>query len=759
MYLSQLSILAVGPLTLYEENHFYPSAAVAACLHAPPFDAQEASVFVSQVRNPPLLALRTSPFAISAVNLASVQQRTEEENSEVVDISDDEDFPIQPNDLPVTLKCESLDYDFPPENTSARPANENVASSSGSNLRSSFLGMGFMPALVDKAIEEHGEENAELLLETLFAYSNHQQPKPEPFHDGLSSSSSDDLTAKHHVKEEPDTGSPTDGKKESLLKMNFTVDEVELAMDRLGKHAAVGQLMDFIFATRMAKKYEKDASNIIPGGEESEKDCSNEVLFGVMEKTLQLLEMGFSENEISTAFEKCGSEAPLPEIANSIVDPTYQYRPPKRKSVEPLLDLLIIKTEEHSDITSYVGSSDSLGKSKRKIPRTQLVDEPNDFRDPKEEFAEETASSASQTWLEAPKGNLPASSAIQATAWKTEAGLMENFEEDSKPSMYISTPNPCRTLSPAAARPPYFLYGHVTSLSHSSWAKISQFLYSVQPEFANTELHSALRRQEGYVHNLPTDDRAHILPRGPLTIQEASPQAGKWWPAWDTRKHLTQISCQTGSTAHLIDRLARALDESDGPLSRDLVQQLHSRNLVWMGRNRVGPVDPELVERVMGYPQHHTRVAGLGPDERIRSLGLAFQTDTLGYRLSVLRRVCPGGVTVLSFFTGIGGPEVALHRLGIRMKGVVSVEASEVRRRVVRRWWENSGQGGELVQIDDVKKVTGGRLDELSRKFGGFDLVVCQNPSSEPDGGVLSGLDFSMFVEFVRVLQRVRLSR
>lgn len=36
------------------------------------------------------------------------------------------------------------------------------------------------------------------------------------------------------------------------------------------------------------------------------QDCTNEALFGIMEKTLQLLEMGFSENGISAAFAKCG---------------------------------------------------------------------------------------------------------------------------------------------------------------------------------------------------------------------------------------------------------------------------------------------------------------------------------------------------------------------------------------------------------------------------------------------------------------------
>lgn len=36
------------------------------------------------------------------------------------------------------------------------------------------------------------------------------------------------------------------------------------------------------------------------------QDASNESLFRTMEKTLRLLEMGFTENEISTAFESFG---------------------------------------------------------------------------------------------------------------------------------------------------------------------------------------------------------------------------------------------------------------------------------------------------------------------------------------------------------------------------------------------------------------------------------------------------------------------
>lgn len=36
------------------------------------------------------------------------------------------------------------------------------------------------------------------------------------------------------------------------------------------------------------------------------QECTTEALFGTMEKTLKLLEMGFSENEVSTVIDKFG---------------------------------------------------------------------------------------------------------------------------------------------------------------------------------------------------------------------------------------------------------------------------------------------------------------------------------------------------------------------------------------------------------------------------------------------------------------------
>lgn len=107
----------------------------------------------------------------------------------------------------------------------------------------------------------------------------------------------------------------------------------------------------------------------------------------------------------------------------------------------------------------------------------------------------------------------------------------------------------------------------------------------------------------------------------------------------------------------------------------------------------------------------------------------------------------------MSIFSGIGGAEIALHRLGIRLRDVVSVETSGMKRRILKRWWQNTGQSGELLQIEDIQRLTSSKLESLFGKFGGFELIICQNPCT---GDSVAGLDSPSFYEFVRVLQRVR---
>uniref|UniRef100_A0A8R7US09 SAM-dependent MTase DRM-type domain-containing protein n=1 Tax=Triticum urartu TaxID=4572 RepID=A0A8R7US09_TRIUA len=110
------------------------------------------------------------------------------------------------------------------------------------------------------------------------------------------------------------------------------------------------------------------------------------------------------------------------------------------------------------------------------------------------------------------------------------------------------------------------------------------------------------------------------------------------------------------------------------------------------------------MEYLLGFPRDHTR--GVSKMERYKALGNSFQVDAVAYHLSVLRDMFLDGINVLSLFTGIGGGEVALHKLGVHMKTVVSVEISEVNRRIFRGWWNQSQTGGSLIEIPDVETLT-----------------------------------------------------
>uniref|UniRef100_A0A453GHQ9 DNA (cytosine-5-)-methyltransferase n=1 Tax=Aegilops tauschii subsp. strangulata TaxID=200361 RepID=A0A453GHQ9_AEGTS len=155
----------------------------------------------------------------------------------------------------------------------------------------------------------------------------------------------------------------------------------------------------------------------------------------------------------------------------------------------------------------------------------------------------------------------------------------------------------------------------------------------------------------------------------------------------------------------------------------------------------------------------HTR--GLGITERYKSLGNTFQVDTVAYHLSVLKVMFPNGVNVLSLFTGIGGGEVALHRLGIHMKAVVSVEIGKANKRIFRGWWDQT-QTGTLIEIDDVKSLTDDRIVSFVSRFGGFDLVIGGSPCNNLAGcnrynrDGLEGEQSALFYHYFRILNAVK---
>ena len=165
------------------------------------------------------------------------------------------------------------------------------------------------------------------------------------------------------------------------------------------------------------------------------------------------------------------------------------------------------------------------------------------------------------------------------------------------------------------------------------------------------------------------------------------------------------------------------------------------------------------MEFLLGFPKDNTR--GIRRTERYRSLGNSFQVDIVAYHLSVLKDMFPQGMNVLSLFSGIGGAEVALHRLGIRMKTVISVEKSEVNRTILKSWWDQT-QTGLLIEISDVQTLTSERIETYIRRIGGFDLVIGGSPCNNLAGSNrhhrngLEGEHSSLFFQYVRILESVK---
>ena len=185
-------------------------------------------------------------------------------------------------------------------------------------------------------------------------------------------------------------------------------------------------------------------------------------------------------------------------------------------------DTVDIKTEDCSSSAVPQSRNINLGEScKGKKPKEESFD---DFpvslpqvkqsiyeknrkgKRPKQDYVDNTSSFLDPSWL--------------------EEKVDPNITRFEMPRAFKS--NSCKSVDKMVAKPPYFFYGNVVNLSYDWWAKISQFLYGIEPEFVNTQFFSALSRKEGYVHNLPAGNRFRILPKYPLPYRDAIPQTKKW---------------------------------------------------------------------------------------------------------------------------------------------------------------------------------------------------------------------------------------
>ncbi|KAL5717694.1 DNA (cytosine-5)-methyltransferase drm2 [Ranunculus cassubicifolius] len=323
-----------------------------------------------------------------------------------------------------------------------------------------------------------------------------------------------------------------------------------------------------------------------------------------------------------------------------------------------------------------------------------------------------------------------------------------------------------RKIPEAAVGPPYFYYENVAYTPKGVWSKISSFLFEVEPEFVDSSHFCAAARKRGYIHNLPIQNRFPLKPIPPLTIQEAFPYTKEWWPSWDDRKKLNCLGTSV-SSGKLVEKLGDILQQfKDTPpkeTQKYILYECRKSNLVWVGKNKLASLEPDEMELILGYPKNHTRGGGMNRGDRYKSLGNTFQVDTVAYHLSVLKSMFPEGVNVLSLFSGIGGAEVALHRLGIPLKNVVSVEILEVNRNIIRSWWEQTKQKGNLFELKDVQELSIDKLKHYIDSLGGFDLVIGGSPCNNLSGNNrvtrdgLQGEHSVLFFDYFRILKDVKL--
>ncbi|KAE8714250.1 DNA methyltransferase, putative isoform 2 [Hibiscus syriacus] len=169
--------------------------------------------------------------------------------------------------------------------------------------------------------------------------------------------------------------------------MHFSVDEVEFALDKLGEDAPLNELVDFITAAQIAEKLEEESEDSLSCGEENDQNDTNETLFGTMEKTLSLLEMGFSENEVSIAIEKFGSDVPITELADAMFTGhlSHSYVESKKLKlaasggglIHNLDDKAEVKTEDCSAASVPQSGNINLGESSSngKRPKEESLDD------------------------------------------------------------------------------------------------------------------------------------------------------------------------------------------------------------------------------------------------------------------------------------------------------------------------------------------------------------------------------------------------
>ncbi|CAM0913455.1 unnamed protein product [Alopecurus aequalis] len=471
-------------------------------------------------------------------------------------------------------------------------------------------------------------------------------------------------------------GGPVDSEMvDRFIEMGFLAEKVHLALEHAGGGRQEEEaVLEWLFTHQETDLEESRLSTDIEGFSSSSSegvdmaDFDDKGLGAELtekdKKFLYLVEMGFEEDEVSAAITICGEHEPVELLADAI---------------------------HAAQIARRGGSYGETTETSGGVKRKNVAGPSGDKRRPH----------------------------IKQLGQVDRAfgsGPMVGFD---LPNGSTSISN--RKIPDIAKGPPYFYFESVASALHGVQDE-SRFLRDIKPEFVDSKDFCAVKHKRRYIHNLPTLGRFHIDPVQQRTIQEVFTQTRRWWPPWDTRTQLNCIRTKTAPAAVFKNvrlTLANHLNEFG---RKKILDACMDWNLIWVGPNKVAALEPGEVETVLGLPKDYTR--GFTVTDRYHALGNSVQVDTIAYHLSALKTVFSSGIKVLSLFSGIGGAELGLYRLGIHLEVVVSLELSKTNQNIIRTWWDQTKQTGELIQIDDVRKVKGDYLQTLVRRFGGFDLIV-----------------------------------
>ncbi|GMP24013.1 hypothetical protein CsSME_00001422 [Camellia sinensis var. sinensis] len=138
------------------------------------------------------------------------------------------------------------------------------------------------------------------------------------------------------------------------------------------------------------------------------------------------------------------------------------------------------------------------------------------------------------------------------------------------------------------------------------------------------------------------------------------------------------------------------------------------------------------------------------------------QVDTMGYHLSVLKSLFPGGINLLSLFSGIGEASIALHKLRIPLKNIVSVEKLEICQTILHWWWEETNQKGNLIHIEYVQDVNAHMIARWIKSYSGIDLMIGGSHCNNLIGGNRVSRDrheekqSSLFFDYFHILNLVK---